>query len=166
MFRKTAEPFFSDKVTSSEKITLIEKDEIIRNDSDTARVLNTSFSNTVSNLKFPEYTKCDSLLEFISDPVLKSIVKCRNYPSILKTGEVCHGSNAIKFSFSTVQRTQILKEITQLNSSKAGQSTDISTKIIKQNSDIFADFILRSFNQSVANSIFPSNLKNVDITQN
>ena len=59
---------------------------------------------------------------------------------------------------------QILKEITQLNSSKAGQSTDIRAKIIKQNSDIFADFILASFNQSVANSIFPSNLKNADIT--
>ena len=60
--------------------------------------------------------------------------------------------------------TQILKEITQLNSSKAGQSTDIPTKIIKQNSDIFADFILTSFNQSVANFIFPSSLKNADIT--
>ena len=38
------------------------------------------------------------------------------------------------------------------------------TKIIKKNSDIFADFIVTSFNQSVANSIFPSSLKNADIT--
>ena len=38
MFWKIVKPFFSDKVTSSEKITLIEKDEIIGNDSDTARV--------------------------------------------------------------------------------------------------------------------------------
>ena len=49
---------------------------------------------------------------------------------------------------------QILKEITQLNSSEAGQSADIATKIIKQMSNIFADFILSSFNQSVANSGF------------
>ena len=49
-----------------------------------------------------------------------------------------------------MQRRQILKEVTQLNSSKAGQSTDIPTKIIKQNSDTFADFILTSFNQSVS----------------
>ena len=49
-----------------------------------------------------------------------------------------------------MQRRQILKEVTQLNSSKAGQSTDIPTKIIKQNSDIFDDFILTSFNQSVS----------------
>ena len=55
-------------------------------------------------------------------------------------------------------------KIMQLNSSKAGQSTDTPTKIIKQNSDIFADFILTSLNQSVANSIFSSSLKNADIT--
>ena len=63
-----------------------------------------------------------------------------------------------------MQRTQILNEITQLNSSKAGQSTDIPTKIIQKNSGIFADFVLTSFNQSDANSIFSSSLKNADIT--
>ena len=62
-----------------------------------------------------------------------------------------------------MQRT-ILNETTQLSSSKTDQITDIPTKIINQNSDIFADFILTSFNQSVANSIFSSSLKNADIT--
>ena len=108
-FEKTG--FFFDKLTSSEKITLIEEDEIIGSDSEAALVLNTFFSNIVSNLKIPEYFKYDPLSEFISDPVLKSIVKYRNHPSILKIAKVCHGSNAINFSFSTVQRTQILKEI-------------------------------------------------------
>ena len=69
--------------------------------------------------------------EFISDSVLKSIMKYRNHPSILKIGEVYYRSNA-NFSFSTVQRTQILNEITQLNSSKAGQSTDIPTKTLSK----------------------------------
>ena len=159
MFWKIVQPFSSGEVNSSEKITLIEEDEIIGNNGDTARVLNTFFSNIASNLKIPEYTKCDPISEINSDSVLKSIMKYRNHPSILKIGEVCHGSNA-NFSFSSVQRTQILNEITQLNSSTSGQSIDIPTKIIKENSDIFADFILTSFNLSVANSIFPSSLKN------
>ena len=47
-----------------------------------------------------------------------------------------------------------------LNSSKAGQSTGVTTKTIRQNSHIFGEFILISFNESVANSIFPSSLKN------
>ena len=59
-------------------------------------------------------------------------MKYRNHPSILKIGEVYRGSNTINFSFSTVQRTRVWKEITQLNSSKAGRSTDIPTKITNQ----------------------------------
>ena len=84
MFWKIVKPFFSDKVTSSEKITLIEEDEIIENDSDTARVLNTFFSNIVSNLKIPEYTKCNPLPEFISGSVLKSIVNIKTILEYLK----------------------------------------------------------------------------------
>ena len=65
----------SSEVTSFEKITLIDEDEIIGNDSDTAHVLNTFLSNIVSNMKIPEYNKCDPLSNFISDLVLKSILK-------------------------------------------------------------------------------------------
>ena len=58
MFWKTVKPFyFFDKVTSLEMINLIEEDEIIGNDSDTAHILNTFFSITFNNLKISEYTK-------------------------------------------------------------------------------------------------------------
>ena len=98
MFWKTVKPFLPEKVTSfSEKNTLIEKDKIIENDSDTLRVLNTFFSNILSNLIIPEYTKCDPLSEFISDPFLKTLIKYSNHSTTLKIEEVCHGSNAINF---------------------------------------------------------------------
>ena len=84
MFRKTVKPVFSDKTTSSEKITLIEEDMIIGNDSDTACALNTFFSNIVSDLEIPKYAKCDPPSEVISDPVLKSMVKYRNHLTYLK----------------------------------------------------------------------------------
>ena len=57
-----------------------------------------------------------------------------------------------------------MKKITQLYSSKAGQSTDIPTKIIEQNSDTFANVILTSFTQAIANSIFLSSFKDADFT--
>ena len=66
MFCKTV--LFFDKVTSFEKITLTEKDEI-GNDSNTAYTLNTFFSNIASNLKISAHTKCDPLSENISNPV-------------------------------------------------------------------------------------------------
>ena len=47
---------------------------------------------------------------------------------------------------------------------KGKQERDIPTKIMKVNSDIFADFILSSFNSCIANSEFRSSLKLAIIT--
>ena len=79
MFWKTANTF-SDNVTSSEKVTLIEEDQITINGSDTTHILNTFFSNIAINLKISDYTKCYLLSQFISNPVLEPIVKQRNHP--------------------------------------------------------------------------------------
>ena len=53
------------------------------------------------------------------------------------------------FSFSHVDKEQILKETVNLYSTKASQDTDIPTKIIKDNADIFSDFLLSGFNNSI-----------------
>ena len=42
-FRKTIKPFLSDKIVSREKITLIEEDEIVGSDGNTAQILSTFF---------------------------------------------------------------------------------------------------------------------------
>ena len=63
------------------------------------------------------------------------------------------------FIFLHVDKYQILKEILCLDSAKASQDTDITTKIIKDNADIFLDFLLPGFNNSITTSIFPSSLK-------
>ena len=49
-FWKTIKPFLLDKITSTQKITLTEKEEIIMGDENTAEVLNTFFSNIESKL--------------------------------------------------------------------------------------------------------------------
>ena len=50
------------------------------------------------------------------------------------------------FIFLHVDKYQILKEILCLDSAKASQDTDIPTKIIKDNADIFLNFLLPGFN--------------------
>ena len=47
---------------------------------------------------------------------------------------------------------------------KASQYSDIPTKIIKENSDIFSDLICESISNSIKSSIFPSCLKHADVT--
>ena len=51
-----------------------------------------------------------------------------------------------------------------METSKGCQDTDFSTKIIKENADIFANILLASFNNSVKKSNFPSSLKKANIT--
>ena len=96
-FWKTIKPFLSNKIVSREKVTLIEEDEIIESDINTAQILNTSFSNIVSNLKIAEYANCDPISDNINDPVIKSTVKYRNHSSILKIGEVCNRKQCYLF---------------------------------------------------------------------
>ena len=130
---KTIKPFLSDEVTSTEKITLIEKEKIIVGDNNTAEVLNTFFPNIVSNLKIEGYSSCDPLVNNIRDPVFKYTVKYRNHPSILATGEVYNKNQRLPFSFSKIQRDEILSGILKLETFKACLDTDIPTKIVKEN---------------------------------
>ena len=51
------------------------------------------------------------------------------------------------------------KEIHNLKMNKASQISDILTKIIKENVDIFAEFSWKSINSSIKSSTFPSCLK-------
>ena len=81
---KTIKPFLSDKIVSREKLTLIEDDKIIESDINTPQILNTFFSNIVSNFKIAEYANCNLISDNINDSVINSIVKYRNHPSILK----------------------------------------------------------------------------------
>ena len=145
-------------------MTLIDNDEIIIDDCNTAKVLNTFFSNIFSNLNIAEYSNCKPLANNISDPVLKCVVKYRNHPSIHAIGEVCNKHPRLPFSFSKINREEIMGEILKLETSKACQNNDIPTKIIKKNVDIFADILLASFNDSVEKLNFPSSLKRANIT--
>ena len=68
------------------------------------------------------------------------------------------------FSFREISFKEIETEIRLLKLNKASQYSDIPSKIIKENSDIFSNFIYESTNNSINSSIFPSYLKHVDVT--
>ena len=56
------------------------------------------------------------------------------------------------------------KEILMLDKTKGLQKTDIPTRIIKEITDIFVDFLCTSINSAIKSSSFPSSLKLADIT--
>ena len=119
----------SKKIKSNERITLIEIDEIIKTEKGTVKVLKAFISNIVQNLDIQQYNVDDPICENINEPLLKTIVRYRNHPSIVAIKKFCNSKS--HFSFKNAQKEEILKELNNLNINKATQNTDIPTKIIK-----------------------------------
>ena len=96
----------------------------------------------MGSLNTPDYITNDPISDNISDPIIKRIVKYRKHPSILTIGEVCNKKKKkhAAFSFSKVTKEKLFWKILNLDVSKASQDTDIFSKIIKENADIFASF--------------------------
>ena len=97
-FWKTVKPFLSDKTPSDEKITLTEKDKVIKTDKKAANVLNTFFSSINSNLNIPEYLVYHPISNDINAPVLKFIPKYKDHLSIKAIGKISKLSSVFKFS--------------------------------------------------------------------
>ena len=162
LFWKVIKPSLSDKSCAKEQINLVEKREISKTDLETAEVLNTFFGNIVKNLEINQYSNFDPVINHVKDPTLRAILKYKDHPSILAIQNNC--KNGIKFAFEEIDLASIEKEIHNLKMNKASQSSDIPTKIIKENVDIFAEFLWKSINSSIKSSTFPSCLKLADVT--
>ena len=151
-FGKTIKPFLLDKVTSTNKLTLIDKKDIFLGDCDTAKVLTTFFSNILSGLNVPEYLNCEPLVNKISDPVFKYVgkyvIKCSNHTRILALGEVCNNHLRLSVSFSKINEAETLK----LETAKECQDTNILTKTIKESVEITTDVLLSSLKSNFSSS--------------
>ena len=69
-----------------------------------------------------------------------------------------------KFSFHFVTLEKTLKEVALLSDKKASQASYILAKIIKENRDLMAYFILHKFSNALSSSEYPASLKYADIT--
>ena len=156
-FWRRVKPFLPNKSVENEKIILVEKEEILTKDNSVAKVLNNFFSNIVKTLGISDYMHSHTFAKEVNDPTLRAIMKYRNHPSVLRILNK-YKNNSI-FTFSHVTKEQVLKEVGNLDTSKSSQDTDISTKVIKQNLDIFASFICQTFNNMVDSSTFLAALK-------
>ena len=75
--------------------------EIVESDISTVQIL-----NTFPILKLQNLLNCHPFLYNINDPAVKSIVKYRIHPSILKIREVCNRQQESFFTFSHVDKDQ------------------------------------------------------------
>ena len=154
---KTIKPLFFDKTESAGSITLKENKKITENQNEVANIFNNYFSKVVSSLHVPESSNINPKSERVSCPTLKLIMKYSRYPSITVIQYACKGSS---FSFSTVDKVHVIREIKKLNKKKAILNDSISFKISKENVNFL---ILIFYNNAITTSKFPSFLKMANV---
>ena len=67
-------------------------------------------------------------------------------------------------TFNYVSYEEVLNEIRKLQTTTTIQQNDITTKILRENSEVFARYFHKNINFCIENSIFPSDLKVADVT--
>ena len=118
-------------------MTLIENGETLPKNEEIVENLNNYFSDIRTNLKLPPYEDPTIDAVNITDPVLKAIEKYKNHRSIRIINDK-YKTNSV-FTFNQISLEEI--KLKNLNPSKASQSSDIPTKIIRQNLNLFAPIV-------------------------
>ena len=154
--------FLSNKVSGKDEIHLLENNELVKTDLETAEILNDFFSNVVQTLDISRISNEEQFINCIEDRTLKAVLKYRKHPNIVAIRNKC--KNKGSFSFVGFDKKEIEKEILKLDANKASRDSDILIKLLKENVNIFSDFVCTSFNNSINMSKFSKNLKLADIT--
>ena len=115
----------------------------------------------VAKLNIPKYEDLSVNSANSEDPLEDLITKYKDHPSI---GAILDKSPNTLFLLKTISKKDMEKEILNLNVTKASQNSDIPTKIILKNSDIFSDILFKEFNKSLETCKFPSCLKMAYVT--
>ena len=120
----------------------MEKILILVKNQDIAETFNYFFTSVNSNLNIPRhqdsFTGSDPTENRIEHPILRIIEQYKNHPSIIAINNQIMDK---RFSFQEITKQEINQGILNLDNSKACQESDLATKNIKANSDIFTEVI-------------------------
>ena len=82
LFWKTVKPFFFDKALIRQKITLIEKDEILGHNKEISKIFIKFFSSIIAKLNIPKYEVLPVNSAHSEDPLENLVMNQENHPSI------------------------------------------------------------------------------------
>ena len=150
-FWKTVKPLISDKCNASNKINIVENDNIVSDDYEIAQTFKIFFENAVKNLNVLGDSDSQSPTFHLDEPVDIAVEKFKNHPSITLVKSYVNFSN--NFFFKEVNFSIIFKEISSLNSKKQSRKDEIPAKCLKTAcSEVWNEEMLTE-------NSFPQNLK-------
>ena len=139
-FWDTIKPCFSEKNTSTKRITLIENDNIITEEGTLAETFNTFFSTGTKDNETRKECKSSMTLD-----IHEIIAKFKNHPSIIKIKEKTNCG--AKFSFVLSSLDDIKKRINNLNITKPTTYNNIPANILVEYCDVCAHPIHKLYNK-------------------
>ena len=119
------------------------------------------FVNIATNLKIPNNSICNIAFQKTDDPVLNVINKYRYHSSTVMINNKIEPESI--FSFTTVPNEDVLRKTKNLNVSKTSQQSDISIKILIENSEYFSPYFQKNIHYCLERSLFPRDLKLADV---
>ena len=164
LFWKTIKPSFSDKIVTRDRMHLTENGEVVKTELETAEALNNFFGNVIKNQMIPKYSEYDPSIDRVENHTIRAILKYRNHPSILAIRE--RKNTQLNFCFKEVSIEEMQKKLLNLNKKKASRNSAFSSKIIKENSDIYGKALYFMFFDSIKSFTFPSFFKEADNKDN
>ena len=102
------------------------------------------------------------MINNVRNPTLRAFLKYKDHPIILAFQNKCKNRN--KFSFEETDFSSIEKKVHNLKINIASQTSDITTKLLKKNIDIFTEFLWKRIRSPIISSTFSSCLKSADVT--
>ena len=145
----------------SDRILLVENNEIISNDNCLAKILNTYFANITRGLPIPRWHN-EEISESNSDPIEKAVRKYASHPSIVKI-KSNNDVHRERFEFACVLPEEVSKRISLL-SSKKKVSGEIPTHILKLSNKVCTNSLTDCINNAINDCVFPNELKCADVT--
>ena len=114
LFWKTVKPSFTDKTLNDEKITLVEKNKVVSNESKLVQIFGKYFGNIVQNLGIDGLTNTSSDNDAVT--IRQAIEKYQNHLSIKVIPENIDTTN--NFSIDLINPECISKIINNLDAQK------------------------------------------------
>ena len=138
-----------------ERITLVENNKVVLDESKLVEIFSNYFGNLVLNLEI------DLVTNIRKKTVRKAMEKYQNHPSINIIRDNIDTTN--KFSFDLINPGCISKIINNLDTSRATQQGNIPAKVIKYNKELFSYVISPSLSNAVNKGVFLDKLKHADV---
>ena len=141
---------------------LSEVEKVISEDMKIAETIDEFFVNMFPSLKNSPKENYETDIGIDNETILNCINKFKNHPSIkvIKSRK----KEEQTFTSNYVSHEQFFNETRKLQTTKMTQQNDIPTKILKENSELFARYFHKNVDFCIENSIFPSDLRVVDVT--